>query len=195
MILKQKQGGQHREFEIVNDILKVKYSTLGEVKEWTVNLENIGDELVYISATRKKGYIISLVMVAFLIFITIALFMSDDVNGNLPVVLGSYLICGMVMGLLWFLPLKKEMHLVGGAVNLTFYQDSPSAEEANSFVNELIKRSKELLIDKYGRVDPDLPEDTMINQFNWLKNRNLISEETYQELKEDYKIKRLLTRH
>ncbi len=195
MILKQKQGGQHREFEIANDILKVKYSTLGETKEWTVSLENIGDELVYISATRKKGYIISSVMVVFLIFITIALLMSDDVNGNLPVVLGSYLICGMVMGLLWFLPLKKEIHLVGGAVNLTFYQNSPSAEEVNIFVNELIKRSKELLIDKYGKVDPDLPEDTMINQFNWLKNRNLISEETYMELKEDYKIKRLMTRH
>ena len=195
MILKQKQGGQHREFEIANDILKVKYSTLGETKEWTVSLENIGDELVYISATRKKGYVISSVMVVFLIFITIALLMSDDVNGNLPVVLGSYLICGMVMGLLWFLPLKKEIHLVGGAVNLTFYQDSPSVEKANIFVNELIKRSKELLIDKYGKVDPDLPEDTMINQFNWLKNRNLISEETYMELKEDYKIKRLMTRH
>ncbi len=195
MILKQKQGGQHREFEIVNELVKVKFSTLGEAKEWTVSLEDIGDELVYITATRKRGYVISSVMVAFLIFITIALFMSDDINGNLPVVLVSYLICGMVMGLIWFLPLKKEIHLVGGAVNLTFYQDSPSPEKANFFVNELIKRSKAFLIAKYGKVDPDLPEDTMINQFNWLKNRNLISEETYLELKEDYKIKRLLTRH
>jgi len=192
MILKQRQGDQRREFELINDTLKVKYSAWGEVKEWTVNLENIGENIVYQTATRKKAFVISLFLVAFLIFITIALFMSDDVNGNLPVVVTAYIICGGLMALLWFLPLKKEMHIVGGSSGLTFYQDSPTAEDANRFVNELIARSKELLVDKYGKVDPDLPEETMIGQFFWLKNRNLISEERYLQLKQDYKRKRLI---
>lgn len=192
MILKQRQGDQRREFELINDTLNIKYSAWGEVKEWTVNLENIGENIVYQTSTRKKAFVISLFLVAFLIFITIALFMSDDVNGNLPIVVSAYIICSGLMALLWFMPLKKEMHIVGGASGLTFYQDSPSTEDANRFVNELIARSKKLLVDKYGKVDPDLPEETMIGQFFWLKNRNLISEETYMQLKQDYKRKRLI---
>ena len=47
MILKQKQADQRREFELAGDILKLKYATWGEVKEWTVNLENIGENIVY----------------------------------------------------------------------------------------------------------------------------------------------------
>ena len=191
MILKQKQGYQRREFELVNDILKVKYSASGEIKEWTVNLESIGENIVYNTATRRRAYIFSAIIAAFLIFVTIALFMSDDVKGNLPVVLVSNLIFGGLIPLILLIPLKKEMHLVGGSVNLTFYQDSPTKEEANRFVNELIAKSKKLLVEKYGKVDPDLPEETMMNQFIWLKNRNLISEETYLQLKQDYKTQRL----
>lgn len=191
MILKQKQGYQRREFELVNDILKVKYSASGEIKEWTVNLESIGENIVYNTATRRRAYIFSAIIATFLIFVTIALFMSDDVKGNLPVVLVSYLIFGGLIPLILLIPLKKEMHLVGGSVNLTFYQDSPTKEEANRFVNELIAKSKKLLVEKYGKVDPDLPEETMMNQFIWLKNRNLISEETYLQLKQDYKTQRL----
>ena len=76
MILKQRQGDQRREFELINDTLNIKYSAWGEVKEWTVNLENIGENIVYQTSTRKKAFVISLFLVAFLIFITIALFMS-----------------------------------------------------------------------------------------------------------------------
>jgi len=194
MILKQKQADQRREFELLEDVLKLKYATWGEVKEWTVNLENIGENIVYQSSTRKRIAIVSLFLVIFLIFITISLFMSDDFKGNLPIVMGAYVICGGVMALGWFLPLKKEIHLVGGSVNITFYQDSPSRAETEGFVNEVIVRSKRLIVDKYGKVDPDLPEDTMIGQFNWLKNRNLISEETYENLKQDYKRKRMINR-
>ena len=194
MILKQKQADQRREFELAGEILKLKYATWGEVKEWTVNLENVGENIVYQSATRKRMVIVSIFLSIFLLFLTISLFMSDDFNGNLPIVIVAYVICGGVMALGWFLPLKKEIHLVGGSVNITFYQNSPSKDETDHFVNEVVRRSKKLLVDKYGKVDPDLPEDTMMGQFFWLKNRNLISEETYENLKQDYKRKRMINR-
>ncbi len=39
MILKQKQGGKRKEFEIQNNsTLRVKEKESGELKEWTVNL-------------------------------------------------------------------------------------------------------------------------------------------------------------
>ena len=117
--------------------------------------------------------------------------MSDDFNGNLPVIVGAYVICGMVMALGWFLPLKKEIHLTGGNVPLTFYRHSPSTDEVQTFINNLINQSKKLLVQKYGQIDPDLPEETIFGQLYWLKNRNLISEEKYEELKEEYKRRKL----
>ena len=193
MILKQKQGGKRKEFEILNNTtLRVREKQSGELKEWTVNLENIGYNLIYQSATRKRLYIMAAILGAFLLFITIALFLSDDFTGNLPVVIGSYLIFGLLIALSLFSPLKKEIHLVGGGVNLTFFQDSPSQEEVNTFINEMIRLSKQILLNKYAKIDPELPEETMFTQLNWLKNRDLITEEEYRELKAEYKTQRLI---
>ena len=192
MILKQKQGYRRYEYELVDKTIKVKYTTEGKTKEWSVRLEDIGDSISYESHTRRWAYIFSSLITAFLIFLTIFLFMSDDFNGNLPIVVGSYLIFGGLIPLLLLKPLKKEMHIIGGMITLTFFQNSPTVEEAEKFVNELIKRSRLLLVEKYGKIDPDLPEDTMMNQLNWLKNRNIISEQRYEQLKRDYKIKKMI---
>lgn len=193
MILRQKQGGKRKEFEILNNTaLRIREKQSGELKEWTVNLETIGYSLIYQSATRKRSYIMASIMTAFLVFITIALFLSDDFYGNLPVVITAYIIFGLLIGLSLFLPLKKEIHLVGGGTNLTFFQDSPSTEEVNVFINEMIRLSKKQLLNKYAKIDPELPEETMFSQLNWLKNRDLITEEEYLELKSLYKTQRLI---
>jgi len=193
MILKQKQGGKRKEFEILNNTaLRVREKQSGELKEWTVNLETIGYSLIYQSSTRKRSYIMASVMAAFLVFITIALFLSDDFYGNLPVVITAYVIFGLLIGLSLFLPLKKEIYLVGGGTNLTFFQDSPSTGEVNVFINEIIRLSRQQLLNTYAKIDPELPEETMFSQLNWLKNRDLITEEEYLDLKSTYKTQRLI---
>ena len=193
MVLKQKQGGKRKEFEILNNSsLRIREKQSGELKEWTIHLETIGYSIIYQSATRKRLYILSSILAAFLVFITVALFMSDDFMGNLPVVIGSYILFGFMIALALLSPLKKEIHLVGGSENLTFFQNSPSSEEVNVFINEIIRLSKQLLLNKYAKIDPELPKETMMNQFNWLKNRDLITNEEYVDLKNAYKTQRLI---
>ena len=193
MIIKQKQGGKRKEFELLNNSsLKIREKESGELKEWTVNLDSIGHNLIYQESTRKRLYILSSFLGAFLVFITISLFLSDDFMGNLPVVIGSYLFFGSMIALSLFSPLKKEIHLVGGATNLTFFKDSPSHEEVNAFINEIIRLSKQQLLNKYAKIDAELPEETMFSQLNWLKNRDLLTEEEYIELKNEYKTQRLI---
>jgi hypothetical protein len=193
MILKQKQGGKRKEFELLNNTaLRIREKQSGELKEWTVNLDAIGYNLIYQAATRRRLYIIASFIAAFLVFITIALFMSDDFSGNLPVVISSYIIFGLVIALSLFSPLKKEIYLVGGTINLTFFQNRPSSEEVKTFISEIIRLSKQQLLNKYAKIDAELPEETMFTQLNWLKNRDLITEEEYQELKSEYKTQRLI---
>jgi len=193
MILKQKQGGKRKEFELINNTeLRIREKQSGELKEWTVKLDMIGHSLIYQEATRKRFYIMSSFLVAFLLFITIALYMSDDFTGNLPVVIVSYVIIISIILLSLLSPLKKEIHLVGGNVNLTFFKENPSPEAVITFINEIIKLSKQQLLNKYAKIDPELPEETVFTQLNWLKNRDLITEEEYKELKNEYKTQRLI---
>lgn len=112
--------------------------------------------------------------------------------GNLPVVIGAYVIFGLAIGGSLFSPLKKEIHLVGGAVNLTFFKNSPSPEEVNTFISEIIRLSKQQLLNKYAKIDAELPEETMFTQLNWLKNRDILTEKEYEELKNEYKTQRLI---
>ncbi|HEX7584854.1 MAG TPA: hypothetical protein VF373_09220 [Prolixibacteraceae bacterium] len=193
MILKQKQGGKRKEFELIyNTTLRIREKESGELKEWTVNLESIGNNLIYQESTRKRLYIMASFLAAFLVFITISLFLSDDFMGNLPVVIGAYVIFGLAIGGSLFSPLKKEIHLVGGAVNLTFFKNSPSPEEVNTFISEIIRLSKQQLLNKYAKIDAELPEETMFTQLNWLKNRDILTEKEYEELKNEYKTQRLI---
>lgn len=193
MILKQKQGGKRKEFELIyNTTLRIREKESGELKEWTINLESIGYNLIYQESTRKRLYIMASFLAAFLVFITISLFLSDDFMGNLPVVIGAYVIFGLAIGGSLFSPLKKEIHLVGGAVNLTFFKNSPSPEEVNTFISEIIRLSKQQLLNKYAKIDAELPEETMFTQLNWLKNRDILTEKEYEELKNEYKTQRLI---
>ena len=82
--------------------------------------------------------------------------------------------------------------MVGGATNLTFFKDSPSMEEVSAFISEIIRLSKQQLLNKYAKIDAELPEETMFTQLNWLKNRDLLTEEEYQRLKNEYKTQRII---
>lgn len=69
MILKQKQGGKRKEFELIyNTTLRIREKESGELKEWTINLESIGYNLIYQESTRKRLYIMASFLAAFLVF-------------------------------------------------------------------------------------------------------------------------------
>ncbi|MDW5290619.1 hypothetical protein [Formosa sp. PL04] len=89
-------------------------------------------------------------------------------------------------------PLNNLLILNGGYSNLNFYLDSPSREEVELFVDKLIELSKHKIREKYSRIDSDLPEDTFMNQLNWLLNTKLITEMEYDEKKREYKVSKLI---
>ena len=193
-ILNQKQGFKRREFEITGNDLKVKSVTEGKIKEWTVKIENIGHEKVLESDSNIVKYIGGFFFLGFATFFTTVFFTEHEHSFSPWVVIIVDVFFTGIFVLYLFGRKEKDLILKGGFSELTFFQDKPSIDEVNRFVNELIARSKKILIEKYGTIDPDLPEDTMMNQLIWLKNRDLISEDTYNELKHEYKTKKLINR-
>ena len=61
-------------------------------------------------------------------------------------------------------------------------------KQAEEFLAALKDASKKYLCWKYGTVDPDLPFERQIENYWWLRNNAIISDEEYKQLKEQLKI-------
>jgi hypothetical protein len=72
---------------------------------------------------------------------------------------------------------NNKLELIGGKVKLELLPDKPNTKTVNEFVSEIIRRSKAIYLVKYGTVDPDLPEEEMIHQLNWLCDLDILPED------------------
>jgi hypothetical protein len=194
MKLKQKQGSRCREFELNDNVLYVKTKSFGEKNEYRIDLEYLGDEKFFKTHSRLGPRIIGVIFFAIML-VAVYGFFSEENRSESSNVVG--LIIGVIfgggVGLLAFLsPMRNELHLVGGSAQVMFFLNSPSKVEMENFIEEIIKRNHSLLLEKYGEIDPDLPEEIQMSNLYWLKNRCLISEEEYEKLKQEYKTRRLM---
>jgi hypothetical protein len=194
MRLNQKQGYRHREFNLEGNKLHVKTKTLGERNEYTIDLEYLGEEKQYQTYSNVAARIFGIIFYILLLTAFIGFFQEDDwtASENLGALFLAIFLLGGIGTWAFFTPRRNEMYLVGGSTQVMFFLDSPSKEEMDNFVNEIITRSRKILVEKYSKIDPDLPEGIQINNFYWLKQRGLISEDDYEDLKQEYKNQRLL---
>ena len=194
MKLNQKQGSRHREFELKGNNLHVKTRSMGEHNEYAIDIEYLGEERFYKTYSRIGPRIVGMVFYSIMILTIIGVLLEDNWTSGENVwalIIGVFLFGGLG-SLAFFAQLRNELHLVGGAAQVIFLLNKPSKEEMENFINEITSRSRKILIDKYSKVDPDLPEDIQIRNLYWLKEKGLISEEKYEELKQEYRNLKLM---
>jgi len=194
MKLIQKQGSRHREFELIGNKLHVKTKSLGEKNEYSIDIEYLGEEKYYKTYSRVGPRIVGSVFYVIMVIAFIGFFQEENwtASENLGALFFGIILFGGLGSLAFFAPLRNELHLVGGSAQVMFLLNSPSKEEMENFINELIAKSHKILIEKYSKIDSDLPEEVQINNLYWLKQRGLISEEDYEDLKQEYRNQRLM---
>lgn len=186
MRLEQKQGFKKRTFELNGNRLKIIHKSLSEFKQWNVNIEEIGDEIHIDKKTRIGAVIIAAFLLGFgSLFLLVNRYLKDELSINVFIGLGIiYLFIGLIILLS---PKKNELKIIGGMRIISFFLDSPSKIDVETFANNLIRESKNIMINKYSKIDADIPEETMMNQLLWLKNRGILTEEEFEEKKTEYK--------
>lgn len=190
-ILKQKRLFSRREFELTDKEVKVKTSSLKENTEYTVMLEFLGNQITYHSDNMIIKNVIVIIFGLVPIALVLGYFFANEPPDEGTVLLNLVIWIPLTIGIA-LTKGKKDTHIVGGTQSLTLYQDIPSKEEVDNFVGSVIERTRKVVRSKYFKVDPDLPEETQINIFHWLVNSEFISEQEYEDIKEEYKNKRLL---
>jgi hypothetical protein len=194
MKLIQKQGSRRREFELIGNKLHVKTKSMGERNEYMIDIEYLGEEKYFKTYSRVGPRIVGSIFYVIMVISFIGFFQEGNLTAseNLGALLLGVVLFGGLGTLAFLSPLRNELHLVGGSAQVMFLLNSPSKEEMDNFINEIITRSRKILIEKYSKIDADLPEEIQINNFYWLKQRGLISEEDYEDLKQEYRNQRLM---
>ncbi|WP_299777691.1 hypothetical protein [uncultured Formosa sp.] len=193
MKITQKRGSKKKEFELVNETeLIIKETGFLSSKQWTIDIESIGHQKFIQTYSRNGLKIVGSCFVLIAIICLVTFFVEMNSNPELDVLIWGSLFFFLLGFTCFKAPLNNVLILNGGYASLTFYLDSPSREKVGKFVDKLIKLSKERIREKYSRIDLDLPEDTFMNQLNWLLNTKIITQVEYDQKKTDYKISKLI---
>ncbi|MBE0649697.1 MAG: hypothetical protein IH595_02540 [Bacteroidales bacterium] len=188
MKLTQKKGFCcQREFELIDNTVYIKDKKDGEIKEWSVKVEELGWEKFYRAKSRAGFRIMAYLMITLEIAIWMIYFYGpySRAEETVPVTIFSFIFAGLAAGL-FSVKKKKDLHLMGGVKQVSFYANKPSREDVDKFADEIIKRTKSSLLDLYGEINPDLNEKTQMNKLKWLRTRDLISDYEYEQMKKEY---------
>jgi len=68
--------------------------------------------------------------------------------------------------------------------DIVLYFNSRNREEVTNFASRIINASNAYLLNKYGKLDRDLPIQGQLNSLEFLRNREIITEEQFERLKD-----------
>lgn len=190
-ILEQKKGFGRRKFTLTDDRIIIETKESQKSIKFEVKLDQIGYDIYYQSESSGAAKFL-ICFCAFLLFIFWGSFFFDDNRNLLGTIIFTILIL-FVMFLPFLIKRKDDVYLTGGEQNLVFYRTVPNEEHVLSYVNAIIVASKQYLRKKYARVDIYVPEEVFLHRLSWLLEKEIISREEIEELKSDYRTKKLLS--
>jgi hypothetical protein len=189
--LKQKKYLEHREFKIFEKEVTVKIRKNYEQTEWTIPFEELGFKKVYQSNPKTLNYIVVSVVTVFLLVMTSVFFFQKNSIDSATYYVNLFL-WGLIAIIFSFVGKKNELFLTGGQTSLAFLRDRPSEKQVDQFIEKLIESAKKHLKKKYTRIDKDLSEEIQLNNFYWLRNIEIITDEEYEALKKELRIQKLV---
>lgn len=185
----QKQGFTRNEFYLTDETISVKQFTIAEQKEWVTGLDYIGHKKVIEKDTSFTRIWLSLFM-GLSAFFWVGINTYDHSHHMATWIWMAFtIICLWFAVTIYITPVNNKLCLVSGKRELILLTDKPSEKEVQEFVEEIIQRSKKVLLRKYCP-DPDLPEDLTISNLKWLQAIEVIDDVAFNELMASYNLHR-----
>jgi len=162
-------------FETRENCLHYQSKGLINSIEYDIQYEEISDKVIY--ETKVEDF-----PKVSIIFVVIGLIIGIAKNDGAAITVTSFIL--LLLGWMLFATRKKTASIVlyDNRV-LIINMKKPSSEEVKEFVEHLQLLIKEYLKSKYATIDRDLPIEPQLNNYTWLKNRNVINDSEFTELK------------
>lgn len=145
--------------------------------------------------TQKKSEILLLILTLLFSIIFIANF-GMKVLGDPEITWGTVLILFAFPCLCGLLTYVRRIHsyfipTINNGLLEIFY-GKPTKEDAEKFINTLKLSINSYLKIKYGKIDMELPIDPQLSNLMWLRDRDIINEKEFEDLKNQLYGKRTL---
>ena len=190
--IKQRKGFEIRSYKIDSDseFIEVYYKSIKEKVKYKISLIEVGNEIRYEAENTitNPHRIFSLFFGVSAIISIYCYFFVPRAN---PIV---FIFLAILMSILCFIsliqPVKDDIVIVNGIKPIRLFRSKPNEEKVIEFVNKLInianQKKKELAINF------ELNEEHFNENIQWLLSMKLIDNKELEELKSEYKLKRLL---
>lgn len=164
-----------QQFEIGKSALKVDISSLFDRTEYEVSLEQI-DFKRRVQVLFPHGLFVSGL---FTLAVGLLLFFAESEGAAFV----FFLVTCFCFTLPFFLKKKVVTVNVFDGSTLELFFNKRNKQEVIAFADQIIAASNHYLLRKYGKIDPALPIEPQINNVQFLRNREIITEEEYESLK------------
>nr|WP_321416180.1 hypothetical protein [uncultured Allomuricauda sp.] len=173
-----------REFTLEKGFLRIRFRNLTSSEEFNIPYEEIDfSKTVWQKETDNVMLIVTLVFGAFFL---INIFNADnyaDRSGLIGVSIFLFIVT-CLSGLITYIK-SKNVLLIPTHNNgyLEFIKNKPNKDEFEAFIKKLSDEIALFLKSKYAKIDLEMPVEPQLMTLGWLREKDIISEEEFENLK------------
>jgi hypothetical protein len=164
-----------QDFELLTGSLKYRKRTLFESLEYEILYDHIGNKKKIQSTINNNLFVLALSSM-----IIGALFLLGSLSEISPL----FFFIGGLFLVVTFINRKKTITIEGLDGNtIELYYTNSNKEEIIEFADQIIASSNSFLLNKYGRIDRDLPIESQLSNLEFLRNREILTDDDFESLK------------
>lgn len=174
-IIQTKRFFKKCSIQLLKDKIKVIRSTPFDLIEFEISYENIETKKT-IEAKVNFGL---LVLISLLLVIGILYFFGDKSN-----ISSVFFIVAIII---FFIAMATKLKVItiktfeGHTLEL-FFTNKNKADVIN-FAEKIINTANNFLLSKYSKIDKDLPIENQLSKLDFLRDKELITDEVFEQLK------------
>lgn len=162
-------------FEIQKSSLNIEIKNLFDFIQYEISYEQISNKK-RIQSTANTGRLFTSLFCFFVGFLFLGA--SNDVLAMIFISLAIFF-------LVFTFSSKKRVITIAvyDGNKLELYYNKRNKQEVIDFADCIIKAANNYLLNKYGKIDSALPIEPQLDNIQFLRNREVISDEDYEDLK------------
>lgn len=158
--------------------LRIKHQKLLKTHDYELKYEEIGTKKAFLKGGSTPWLIATIILTAVSLIVYLYRISGGDVEPGAEFL---YLSFALLTAVLYLMTFKNARFLakINNVGLIEFLNNKPSVKEVDLFIDEIISRRREFLLQRYGQLNRNLSYEPQHNHLTWLLNNDVFTEEEY----------------